>query len=1034
MSIVEPWFIRLLGRLEMQQGTRPVKTLRNGRDACLLAYLTFHRETEHSRERLAELLWPDNTEAGALLRGSLMRLRAHLEPPGIPSGSVLMAGRTRIALNRDVVNTDVAEFKRLWQVSSTAPPARRYHLLSEAVSLYRGELLPLQTEDWLVGVREELAHRHYVMLGQLAQLAEESGKRDQAIAFALAAISASSDDEAAYITLMQLYGADGRSREAMNLFRKLIRRRAGAPVSEQIRLLARQLQRNPESLQKPAERRIEIPTSDESDSASQDHSKPSKVNLSIPRPVTRFFGREKELESLVQMLTGESPRRLVTLLGMGGLGKSRLTLEVAQRFPGQVFYAELAAPAGKDELLAALLATVDPRGECQQEDTLERLLVAISKASTGPVLLILDNAEFTTTEAARQVIAPLLTQLTNLTCLVGSRRALLPEMEQQFPILPLPLPELSEDVAAIQSTTSVQLFVDRAQARKLDFRLTRGNALIIAQLVAGLDGIPLAIELAAARAGSLSPTQMRELLSHPEELLVDLRQERPDRHRSLTAALEGTCALLEPEMIQFFRGLCVFQGGFTAEAADAVVGPIDLRQTLILIERLREAALIVEFPSVQEESVMRFALLESVRTYALELLQKSGEEQILRRRHRNYLETLLEQAYRPLLHSDPIQNAHWLKVIQLDLDNLRAALRWCHQDPEGARHGLNMAGILRHYFEAMGLYQEGRQHLATALTHPRVNEQLQEAEYQKALNHASILASYMGDWKEAQHLCHKTLRLRRATRSRYREAVALHNLGQIAQRLGKLRSARILYESSLAIELELAGSEGENQLRAQQGLADSHHNLGRLALIDRRYADAKAHLEQCLPEYQRTKNRFREGLTLSNLGLLYLHTGELIEAEKTWDRVLDMGAELQEKRLLAAALSGLGQVRREQGDLSSSATFLKASLENEVALGNQTGIAESLGEIAALLMVVGTEDALDRATRLLGAEESLRVSIHSPRYAPDLAEREKRLTILRSALGEAGFRVAWAMGQAMSRDDAIQVALRAIQLAFGVAG
>ena len=145
---------------------------------------------------------------------------------------------------------------------------------------------------------------------------------------------------------------------------------------------------------------------------------------------------------------------------------------------------------------------------------------------------------------------------------------------------------------------------------------------------------------------------------------------------------------------------------------------------------------------------MRFSLLESVRTYALELLEKSGEEEILRRRHRTYFEALLEQAQTPLLHSDPIQNAHWLKVIQLDLDNLRVALKWCQQDPGGAVHGLNMAGTLRYYFEAVGLYQEGRQHLATALAHSGVTEEEQGAEYQKALNHAGILASYMGDWKE----------------------------------------------------------------------------------------------------------------------------------------------------------------------------------------------------------------------------------------------------------------------------------------------
>ncbi|WP_395139406.1 BTAD domain-containing putative transcriptional regulator, partial [Armatimonas sp.] len=412
MSAVHPWFIRMLGRLEILQGQGQPKALRNGRDASLLAFLAFHRETEHSRERLAELFWGEQQDAAALLRGSLTRLRRHLEQAGTPSGTVLVTGRSQIALNREVVNTDVVEFKRLWQLASAAPTPRKIAPLSEAVALYRGELLPLQTEDWIIGVREELAHRHYVMLRQLTQLCEENGQRDQAIAYALAAITASGEDEAAYIDLMRLYGAEGRSREALSLFRKLTRKRSGSPLSEEVRSLASQLQRHPEQLRRPVERRLEVPTDLDGNLLEVSGHKP--LNPNLPRPVTRFFGRQKELESLTQMLTGPLPRRLVTLIGMGGLGKSRLTLEVAHRFPGSVFYAELAAPAGKDELLAALLTAVDPRGECQQEDPLERLVAAISKVSTGRVLLILDNAELTTTEAARQVIAPLLTRLANL--------------------------------------------------------------------------------------------------------------------------------------------------------------------------------------------------------------------------------------------------------------------------------------------------------------------------------------------------------------------------------------------------------------------------------------------------------------------------------------------------------------------------------------------------------------------------------------------------------------------------------------------
>lgn len=1028
MSLVQPWFVRMLGKLELRQGQGSTKTLRNGRDACLLAYLAFYLDQEHAREQLAERFWGEQPDPGAHLRGSLTRLRSHLEPHGIPQGAILLASRARIALNPELVETDVRVMGRLCQRASKAPTPHRYRLLQEAATLYQGELLPLQVQDWIIPEREELAFRHYTLLLQLARLAEELGERDKAISFALAASASPSEEEGACHTLVQLYAASGRSQEALNALRRFTRRHQGAALSESLRALATELRRNPQGLVKPAAslesaaqtvQGASPPSLAELRSTTAPKDLPRPLHTHLPRPVTAFFGRQREKENLIRLLTGPAPRRLITLLGMGGLGKTRLALEVGQSFPGNVFYVELATPSSTEELQAALLAAIDPHHQQQQHDkTQERLVAALTAPTSSPCLLILDNAELATQEAAQQVLVPLLHHVPQLSCLVGSRRALLPELEQQVPLLPLPLPQEPEDFSQLYSSPSVQLFLDRAQARKLDFKLTRGNAAAIAQLVTRLEGIPLAIELAAARAGTLSPAQMQEQMAHPTEFLVDRRNQKPERHHSLAAALQGTCALLEPDTQVFFQALSVFQGGFTAEAADSICGIGDIEQTRLQIEQLREVALIVESSTPLSDDTMRFALLETVRSHAQEQLNLSGKAALFSQRHESYYTALLEAARTPLLYADPEQSKYQLARIQLELDNIRAALQHALHSPDGANAALNLAGNLRYYFEATGLYGEGRQHLKAALAHPDAPQQ--ETEYQKALNHAGILASYQGDWSEARRYCYTTLKLRRVSKSRYREAVALHNLGQILQRQGKLGSARVLYERSLAIEEELAGQEGENQLRAQQGLADSHHNLARLALIDRRYEDAHGHLEKCLPEYQRTQNQLREGLTWSNFGLLYLHTRQPLQAEQSFDRVLELSAQLQDKRLLATGLSGIGQLRRQQGDLEAAETFLKSSLENEVAIGNQTGIAESLGEVARLLVQRGKPEEQEDALRLLAAEESLRLRIYSPRYAPDLVERDELLEYLRQVLGEPRFKIAWATGRAMSTTDAIE--------------
>jgi predicted ATPase len=432
------------------------------------------------------------------------------------------------------------------------------------------------------------------------------------------------------------------------------------------------------------------------------------VSNRLPAQFTRFFGRNSEIEQLRRLLTQESVR-LLTLTGPGGSGKTRLAIEATRSLLSQwreaVWFVPLADisdssfifTAIRDTLKLPIAPNISP-----QEQIIEAL-------SNQPALLLLDNFEQLVEEGAAQV-QELLERLPSLTVLITSRQVLNLPGEREFPVLPLPVPDEELPPAKIKEYSSTALFIDRAQAARVDFRVDERNAAAVAAVCRRLDGIPLAIELAAARSLVLSPAQMLEKLKDRLDLLSTRQRGIPERHRTLRAAIEWSYGLLSPELQCFFTSLSVFRGGWTIEAAEAVC---EEPEALDFLTRLRECSLIV---TEEKPSEIRFRMLETLREYALSQLG-NDERTAMERRYAIHFMAMAEDS-EPHLRGP--EQAMWLERLDSEQDNFRAVLAWAvEHDATGA---LRLAAALAPFWETRGHYSEGRNWLERALAKARPKE------------------------------------------------------------------------------------------------------------------------------------------------------------------------------------------------------------------------------------------------------------------------------------------------------------------------
>ncbi len=720
----------------------------------------------------------------------------------------------------------------------------------------------------------------------------------------------------------------------------------------------------------------------------------------LPIQLTAFFGREEELTRLEELLL-EEERRLVTLTGPGGSGKTRLALEavgpLSEAFRGAVWLVELQDLTDPQLIVDAVVVSLGlPR--LPEVEPLEQASAALSRQRS---LLVLDNFEHLVEEGA-QVVRTLLERIPTLTCLVTSRRRLDLTGERESLVAPLPVPSGDESPEGLMHFASVQLFVDRAQAVRPDFQVTERNAKSVAALCYGLEGIPLALELAAARAQVMSPARMVAELEHRFDFLVSRKRDVDGRHRTLRAAMDWSYRLLSPELQRFFASLSVFRGGWAAEAAEEVC---EEAKALEYLEELRACSLILAEESADEAGGMRFRMLETLREYARE--QLSPEEQTaLGHRHGEHYLALAEEADPRL--TGPEQ-AQWLDRLETEHDNLRAALAWCKSAEDGAEAGLRLAGALWRFWQTRGYVSQGRGHLVEALKQKGAT--VSTLARAKALNGAGVLARRQGDYLAARALHEESLVIRRELGDRYSIAGSLHNLGNVASHQGDYGAARALYEEALAINRQIGN-------RAWEAF-----NLGSLGLVAQAqgdYAAARSLHEESLAIERELGHKHGIAGSVHNLGELARRQGDYGTARALYEEALTINREIGNRAWEAENLRELGLVAEEEGDYAAAEALVKESLAIKEDLGEKRGIAASM---EALARVYGGQGQPERRARLFGAAEALRASIGAPIPPADRDEYDGEVAAVRAALTKEACEAAWAAGRAMTLEEAVDYAL-----------
>jgi non-specific serine/threonine protein kinase len=759
----------------------------------------------------------------------------------------------------------------------------------------------------------------------------------------------------------------------------------------------------------------------------------------LPAQLTSFVGREREIAEVRRLL---GTTRLLTVTGPGGAGKTRLVLQVAADllgdYPDGVCLAEL-APLADPELVPQTVALALGVREVASEPILTTL-----RAHLGPrhLLLVLDNCEHLLDGAARLADA-LLRHCPQLRIAATSREPLgtAGETSWRLPSLALPDPGQPLPTERLLGYESIKLFVERASAARPGFELTERNATAVARICARLDGMPLALELAAARVRVLSAEQLAERLDDRFDLLTGGSRTALPRQQTLRAAIDWSYDLLsEPERV-LFRRLSVFAGGWTLGAAEGVCAGdgLSAEEILDLLIKLADRSVVTVVEQTSEEP--RYRLLETIRQYARDRLDESGEASAVGARHRDWYLVLAERAEPELWGADA---RHWLGQLERERDNLRAALEWCRRSD--AALGLKLAAALWSFWTRRGHIAEGSRWLRAMLAlAPEPT-----AARATALRGLGVLTRDLGDMPAATALLEESLRLCRDAGDREGIAGALMFLGLQSQDRGDYGQARALLEESLVIGRELANGAVAGYtlghlgtvLRLQGDVDGAHRrfeemlqhcrahgdplgraialmDLGLLARAVGDYARARALLTDALAARQEVGDRRGVALALSDLGELARAEGDLAEARALLEETAPIFREMGFRAFAAEKLASLADLATLEGDLATASAHLRESLTVLLSVGDVPRLCRSVRLSGLLALAQG---APDRALRLFAA-----AARHAPTAAPlEPAERvryEAGLAAARHAPTEETAARAWAEGEAMTLAQAVAAAL-----------
>jgi predicted ATPase/DNA-binding SARP family transcriptional activator len=962
--------VKLLGQFEVLQNSRRL-TIPTRNAQSLFAYLILNAGQAQRRERLAGLLWPDSSEENARsnLRHELWRLRKVLETEG---HTCFLVNDLTIAFTS---NCDYSlDVQRLASVSLDGSHADD---LISAVSIYRGELLPGFYDEWVFAERDRLHALFEAIMARLLELLLAERRWAEVLDWAMRWIALGQWPEPAYRALMSAYASTGDLSKAVATYERFsqgLHKDLGVAPSEQTQALFKRL--------KAGERPdISQPQKLPPAAASPSFALPRLRRSNLPKPLTSFIGREKEIQQIEQLA---SRARLVTISGPGGVGKTRLAIQAAEVLApqfrdgawwvGLASLYEAAPPQKPDPARPGVLAGTDLVAQAvakslrlPEQPGLPLLDGIAEHLRDQQLLLVLDNCEHLI--AACAALAEfLLGNCPQMTILATSREALGVPGEKTWLLPSLTLPEKgpSAEFSNILQSEAVSLFIERSGDVLPGYQPGQAEAPTIAQICLRLDGIPLAIELAAARMSLLSAQEIAARLDGRFSLLTGGRRTALPRHQTLRAAIEWSYDLLDQAEQMLFRRLSVFAGSFTLEAAEAVCTDEAIRneELLTLLGRLADKSLLSVEPAPQDTGLAtRYRFLDTICSFGRLKLEEVEETRWMRDQHAAYYVHLAETAEPELLLQDQV---HWFKLIQAENDNLRWVIEWSAESDQ-AESALRLVGALLWFWFSYGSSREGRDLALRALASPS----------------ATLHPGY--------------------------RARALNTAGHLHWALGDFASARQFIEEAISI---LRSSNDE------ASLAWSLQFLGLVFTAEGQYEPADEALKMGL-DITKTLGGIHINSFLHFLGDIDLQKGYHRRAEKIYKESVNILRGTGGKSFLAYPLRRLGYLALEQGNNPNAWKYFQESLTLNREVGDQRGVIACLTSLAALAL---HQDKPVLAVRLLGLVESRLESLSINLLYLDQAELGRIRSQLLTLLDEATFTAAFSEGWEMKEEKAIELA------------
>lgn len=998
--LVRPALLRihLLGTLRIEYDDAPIHLPRRKVES-LLAYLLLNPE-QQGRDRLATLFWGDSSDEQARhsLRTALATLRQAIDP------DLLLSDREHVRLNPDFpVWVDLHE---LLALETKLDSVHAEQLLTK-LRLWQGDLLAGHYDDWIGLEREYYRTQVITLFSNSIQSLRARSEYQAAIEVGQRLLTLDPANERTHQHLMFCYMAAGNRSAALRqyeLCEHTLQTELDAPPMSATVALYHWLKEN-----------------------NSDEGAPAKIT-NLPIPLTSFVGRTQQVAEVKQMLNPQEPiSRLLTLIGAGGSGKTRLAIQVAtdliDSFANGVWWVELATLNESEQVVRAVAKALGV-SEVKHELTLERITTFVGDRR---LLLVIDNCEHLVASVA-QLVANLLRRCPDLQLLTTSREALnvSGEILWQVPPLSLPNPHQSSPSDLFLQYECIRLFVERAVAVQQDFRLTLENAPTVVEICTRLDGIPLAIELAAARVKVLPVEQIAARLTSAIgarfALLTQGSRTALPRQQTLRAAIDWSYKLLDADERQLFQQVAIFRGGFTLEAVERVVeydggqqvdgqlnygrmdsGTIDsgtiehhlpstvdhllstitlpntsqlaTRNSLDLLTQLVDKSLVVV---EQQSGQNRYRLLETLREYALEQVPTEAQRKRFQHRHATYFLDTAEQARRQL--NGP-QLQLWVNRAEIEHPNLRAALDYLIANNEGEM-ALRLAVAIYHFWDIRGYHNEGRKWLQLALAKRGTATVITQA---KALNAAGRLAYGQSDLNQARPFYKESLSLFETIGDDVGVAMALQNLALIEMEQGEYVEAEQRLERSLHLC---------RTLHYEYGIARGLRYLGALAYDQDRIIDACDYYRESLRIHQAHGDRVSIAHGFLKVGDTERRLGNLGAAHTNYETCLKIGRNLDHSWLIGTALNGLALVALVQVDYAQARKHGEEALHLFRKLGDKSLIGFALSTLGDVARAVGEHNKA-----LMCYCENLQI-VHEVGYKWPIFEAFENLAHLLTEIGQ----------------------------------